>query len=665
MHINSLSCRPVLGVMMVFTLIFLSQAPAANAQAPLEKRVISEGTANDTTTTIIAPVGRLTPGKYGWTDLMEATLNGDEAAVKRFLAQGADVNARDDAGTTALMLAAYEGHAAIVRLLLDSGADVNFVDENGRTALGNAVDRGHPEIAHLLLDSGADPNAHVSEDTSVLEDASQGGLLSIVRDLIDKGVDLQQYGGPALIGASWKGHTEIVTLLLANDADVNFTNKHGTTALHLAAKEGHCAIVSALIDKGADLKRYGGTALLGTVSKGHVETAQLLLANGVDANPMDRYGKTALMYAAANGSIAMMKALLAGGADVNAKYHQGRTPLSFAAQKGHESAVTFLLEHGAQEDAMHIAMVYADIAGHTTIVKTLLESQPIERKPLSLIFFQQHDRGCDLNLWDPVTRKIRTVVSFQSCPRHQDVFVSDFRDTIVIAKGETIQEIVFRPEVIRKPPVRLPFKIGEAYVDGKPRRNSLYRAGYLEDGRLAVVKESSLPFEDSYNYLYALEGNEWAFLGVKYCYRYRDYECSFHSLNGRRFTTWRDDSEAWHPMLHVNPFVVARGTVGHPDPGLDLPGKRGMRFITFRFNNHQSTLFYSAEEGELGVPYLYTSSLHLQTYRDTRPVELCAPCRTSIGHKYLLFKGGNGLKLIDLETGEQLLSTLKYAMWVH
>ena len=118
-------------------------------------------------------------------------------------------------------------------------------------------------------------------------------------------------------------------------------------------------------------------------------------------------------------------------------------------------------------------------------------------------------------------------------------------------------------------------------------------------------------------------------------------------------------------MLCVNPFVVARGIGGDSKKGLDVPRKRGMRFITFRFNNHQSTLFYSAEEGGLGVPHLYTSSLHLQTYRDTTPVELCAPCRTSIGYKYLLFKGGNGLKLIDLETGEQPLRTLKYATWVH
>jgi len=663
MHITSLCCRPILGAM-VFTLFSLSQAPAAQAQTPPEKRVISEGTSNETTTTIMVPVGRLTPGKYGWTELMEATLNGDEAAVKRLLAQGVGVNARDDAGTTALMLAA-EGHAAIARLLLDSGAQVNVVDENGRTALGNAVDRGHPAIAQLLLDSGADPNAHVSEGTSVLEDASRGGFLSIVRDLIDKGVDLPRYGGPALLGASWKGHTEIVTLLLAQGADVNFTSKHGTTALHLAAKEGHRAIVSALIDKGVDLRRYGGRALLAAVSKGHVEPAQLLLANGVDARPKDRDDKTALMYAAANGSIAMIQALLARGAVVNAKYHGGRTPLSFAARKGHDSAVKFLLEHGAQEDATHIPMVYADLAGHTTIVKTLLKSQPIERKPPGLIFFQNHDCGCDLNLWDPVTQKIRTALSFQSCPEHEDVFVSDFRDTIFIARGETIQEIVLRPEVIKKSPFKLPFKIGEVHVDGKTRWNSLYRAGYLGDGRLAVVKESSLPFEDSYNYLYALEGNEWALLGVTYCHRYHDYECSFHSLNGRRFTTWRDDSEAWHPMLYLNPFVIARGIVKDSKKGLDVPGQRGMRFITFRFHNHESTLFYSAEEGELGVPYLYTSSLHLQTYRDTRTVELCAPCETSIGHKYLLFKGGNGLKLIDLETGEQLLGTLEYATWVH
>ncbi len=379
----------------------------------------------------------------------------------------------------------------------------------------------------------------------------------------------------------------------------------------------------------------------------------------------DKYAETPLMKAVKNGNAEVTRFLLAKGADVSLKNYQSMTALILGAQKGHESTVKLLLDYGARDDPIHTALVSADMAGYPAIVKALLKKQPIQKKPPDLIFFQKHDRGCDLNLWDPVTRKIRTVFSFESCPKQQDVFVSGFRDTIFIAKGETIQEIVFRPEVITKPPVRLPFKIGEVQVNGQPRRNSLYRAGYLKDGRLAVVKESSLPLEDSYNYLYALEDNKWVLLGVTYCYRYHDYECSFHRLNGRQFTEWKKESEAWHPMLYLNPFVVARGAVGRLVPGLDLPGKRGMYFITFRFNNRQSTLFYSAEEGELGVPYLYTSALHLQTPRDTTPVELCAPCRTSIGYKYLLFYGGNGLKLIDLETGEQLLSTLKYATWVH
>jgi hypothetical protein len=57
--------------------------------------------------------------------------------------------------------------------------------------------------------------------------------------------------GTALMCASWKGHTEIVELLIEAGADVNIQDKGGWTALEYASNGGHTEIVKLLKEAGA------------------------------------------------------------------------------------------------------------------------------------------------------------------------------------------------------------------------------------------------------------------------------------------------------------------------------------------------------------------------------------------------------------------------------
>ncbi|MBI1736815.1 MAG: ankyrin repeat domain-containing protein [Candidatus Rokubacteria bacterium] len=81
---------------------------------------------------------------------------GDLEAVRRWLASGADVDARDEHGQTALMLAAHGGHAAIVEVLVASGADLDVTAKYSLSALMLAVVAGHAAVARRLVAAGAD-----------------------------------------------------------------------------------------------------------------------------------------------------------------------------------------------------------------------------------------------------------------------------------------------------------------------------------------------------------------------------------------------------------------------------------------------------------------------------------------------------------------------------
>ena len=86
-----------------------------------------------------------------------AVTGGDVAEVRRLLAAGAAVNARDRYGQTALMLAAHRGALDVVEALIQAGADLNTTAKYNLSALMLAVVAGHAAVALALARAGADP----------------------------------------------------------------------------------------------------------------------------------------------------------------------------------------------------------------------------------------------------------------------------------------------------------------------------------------------------------------------------------------------------------------------------------------------------------------------------------------------------------------------------
>ena len=101
---------------------------------------------------------RLLKGKLKETlmkSLRKSCQNGDFEDVRRRLAEGENVNAKEGDERTPLH---YASTKKIAKLLIKNGAHLNAESKCG-TPLHSAIYYGRKEIAELLIDNGADVNA--------------------------------------------------------------------------------------------------------------------------------------------------------------------------------------------------------------------------------------------------------------------------------------------------------------------------------------------------------------------------------------------------------------------------------------------------------------------------------------------------------------------------
>lgn len=102
----------------------------------------------------------------GNTPLFTAVANNYLYLTQSLIANGADVNIRNNLGNIPLIIAVTSADAAMVDTLLKAKSEVNAANKNGDTALIWAVKLKNIDMVRLLLTAGADPNRKNNDGVS-------------------------------------------------------------------------------------------------------------------------------------------------------------------------------------------------------------------------------------------------------------------------------------------------------------------------------------------------------------------------------------------------------------------------------------------------------------------------------------------------------------------
>ena len=348
-----------------------------------------------------------------------------------------NVDLQDINGMTALYLAAREDHYEIVQLLLDAEASIDVVDFHaGRSPLRCAAERNHRDTVDLLLQYGADPALQDRERGTAMLRAVNRGAKEALEKMMEYPIDMMcvdEDGQSLLHGAARNGFHEITRLLIEDHLPDNrppevkslvpdVRDRYGLTPLHDASQRGHAAVVSVLLEKGANSSledefgrdpfmvawQYGHNNIMGMLGNSGREHGQQstndfdkrrlpiwsmtrrglveLVADAIKTRTQELHvpepyiGNSPLHCAIEVNEPDILSMLLEiKMLPVNKPNRFDRTPLHIAALEGDLQATKLLIDHGANVDLKDRwkdeALVLAQSNQHLEIMLTLVEAR--------------------------------------------------------------------------------------------------------------------------------------------------------------------------------------------------------------------------------------------------------------------------------------------------
>ena len=104
----------------------------------------------------------LTKSKGPDISIHKAASQGNIQAIKDYIANGTDLNSKDESGWTPLHWATSKVHNKAAKILISEGANVNIVNKDGLAPL----DYAENELFGVLIDNGAKSGAQLKAESN-------------------------------------------------------------------------------------------------------------------------------------------------------------------------------------------------------------------------------------------------------------------------------------------------------------------------------------------------------------------------------------------------------------------------------------------------------------------------------------------------------------------
>jgi ankyrin repeat protein len=342
---------------------------------------------------LLLPIASFAAGK---SDVADAAMHRDKAALRTLIQQKVDVNAPQADGATALHWAVFQSDKEMVDLLLKAGANAKAANREGSTPLWLASVNGDAALITALLNAGADPNEKLPLGRTPLMEASRTGNVDAIKVLLDHGAKVNAKetlrGTTALMWAADEGHASAIQALIKGGADIKAQSdlaergrgpalgksndpRKAVEAQGAARAAGQPSSLGGARTAGAagggrgggrggagrggaGGGRGGAGAAAGGAADGQDQTVDFAddataAAVGFGgagrgrAAVKDGGALTPLVYAVRSNDLESVKVLLAAGADVNQVTGYGWSPLLVATENRYYKLGAYLLEHGA------------------------------------------------------------------------------------------------------------------------------------------------------------------------------------------------------------------------------------------------------------------------------------------------------------------------------
>ncbi|KEZ41826.1 hypothetical protein SAPIO_CDS6823 [Scedosporium apiospermum] len=187
--------------------------------------------------------------------------------------------------------------------------------------------------------------------------ANSTEIVRLLAELRDFDPDVEDDSGwsPLMIAVNVKDSEEVLSILLAKEADVNQQNHNGQTALHLVASKGNLDVARILFRQQPPASarvrdKRGQYAIHRAAAAGSTPMIALLLSHRSPIDATDSSGYTALHHAIAEGHGDAAVALLKAGADASKRDNDGMLAIDLAPDK----EVRRFIQRQAEQEGIEI-----------------------------------------------------------------------------------------------------------------------------------------------------------------------------------------------------------------------------------------------------------------------------------------------------------------------